>query len=98
MSKDQTVFKLPQDPDFADGQSDRWTHGRRVNLKSPPVKHRSGTNKFNIFCFKVTTIFLKIPMTATNHIYKYICLGICYVGFGKIRLKVCLCFNDLAKA
>ena len=41
MSKDQTVFKLPQDPDFADGrQSDRRTHGRRVNLKFPPVKHR----------------------------------------------------------
>ena len=25
MSKDQTVFKLSQDPDFADGRTDNWT-------------------------------------------------------------------------
>ena len=27
MSKDQTVFKLWQDPDFADGQTDNRTEG-----------------------------------------------------------------------
>ena len=43
MRKDQTVFKLSQDPDFVDGQMDGWTDnqtdGQRVNLKSPPMKH-----------------------------------------------------------
>ena len=62
MGKDQTVFKLSQDPDFADGrtdgQSDRRTHGRRVNLKSSPVIHRLGTKKTLHISKADTKIFL----------------------------------------
>ena len=36
MSKDQAIYKLSKDPDFADGRTDnrtvKRTNGRRVNL------------------------------------------------------------------
>ena len=64
MSKDQTVFKLPQDPDFADGQTDTWTEGKPKAFFS--LKYKS---KKKLKC-RLLQFALRVKCTVGIALYK----------------------------
>ena len=58
MSKDQTIFKLSQDPDFADGRTDGRTIGHmdtrtEVKPKVPSGKTPVGTKNIKVKNFDI---------------------------------------------